>query len=178
VGKTSLVFAYSLGKAQRLMAGIDSSIGPIFTHGAVENVTRAYRESGVDLPPTTHVGEVAGRKDRPWVGGLVVAPPSADGSPWARKFEPASAAIASGWMQVRGTRRRRAVDRGFPLSDHADWPGLLAAVRETGATRVLTTHGFAPELARYLGEQGLDARAIATQFGEEEEAEPAEGAAS
>ena len=169
-GKTSLVFAYSLGKAQRVMAGVDPSIGPIFTHGAVEKVTRAYRESGVDLPPTTPVGEVARAKDKPWVGGLVIAPPSADGSPWARKFEPASAGVASGWMGVRGARRRRAVDRGFVLSDHADWPGLLTAVRESGAGRVLATHGFAGVLARYLRDQGLDAGVIATRFGDEEEA--------
>jgi putative mRNA 3-end processing factor len=170
-GKTSLVFAYALGKAQRVMAGIDASIGPIFTHGAVEKVTRAYRESGVSLPPTTPVAEVAVArgKAKPWAGGLVIGPPSAAGSTWVRRFEPASEAVASGWMRVRGTRRRKAVDRGFALSDHADWPGLLTAVRESGAARVLATHGFAPVLARYLREQGLDAHAIATRYGDEEE---------
>ena len=178
-GKTSIVYAYALGKAQRVMAGVDATIGPIFTHGAVEKVTRAYRDSGVSLPPTTPVSEaiVERGKPKPWSGGLVIAPPSASGSVWVRKFEPASEAIASGWMTVRGARRRKAVDRGFPLSDHADWPGLLAAVRETGATRVLATHGFAGVLARHLREQGLDADVIATRFGDEEEgAEPAEEA--
>jgi putative mRNA 3-end processing factor len=178
-GKTSIVYAYALGKAQRVMAGVDASIGPIFTHGAVEKVTRAYRDSGVALPPTTPVSEVVVErgKPKPWAGGLVIAPPSASGSVWVRKFEPASEAVASGWMTVRGARRRKAVDRGFALSDHADWPGLLTAVRETGATRVLATHGFAGVLARYLREQGLDADVIATRFGDEEEgAEPAEEA--
>lgn len=175
-GKTSVIFAYSLGKAQRVMAGVDASIGPIFTHGATEKVTQAYRDSGVTLPPTTHVGEAAKArgKEKPWKGGLVIAPPSADGSPWVRKFEPASLAVASGWMRVRGARRRRAVDRGFVLSDHADWPGLLTAVKESGASRVLCTHGFAAVLARYLREQGLDAGVIATRFGDEERDETTE----
>ena len=175
-GKTSIVYAYSLGKAQRVMAGVDSSIGPIFTHGATEKVTRAYRESGVNLPPTTPVGEVAKTrgKETPWVGGLVIAPPSADGSPWTRKFEPKSEGVASGWMTVRGARRRRAVDRGFVLSDHADWPGLLTAVAESRAERVLCTHGFAAVLARYLRDQGKDAGVIATRFGDDDATEPVE----
>jgi putative mRNA 3-end processing factor len=167
-GKASVVYAYALGKAQRLMAGLDSSIGPIYTHGAVERITDVYRASGISLPPTTPVGEVALGK-KPWAGAMIVAPPSADGSPWSKKFQPASFAIASGWMQVRGTRRRRAVDRGFVLSDHADWPGLLTAIHTTGASRVLTTHGFASILARWLIEHGTAAEVIATRYGDEEE---------
>lgn len=170
--RTSVIFAYSLGKAQRLMAGIDSTIGPIMTHGAVENMARAYRQSGVTLPLTVPVADVPRGKDKPWRGALVVAPPSADGSRWARKFEPASRAFASGWMAVRGSRRRRSVDRGFVLSDHADWPGLLEAIQASGATRVLATHGFASILARWLTDHGIDAGVIATRFGDEEAAEP------
>lgn len=179
-GKASIVYAYALGKAQRVMAGVDATIGPIYTHGAVEKVTRAYRESGVILPPTTLVSEAVAAtgksrtKVKPWAGALVIAPPSADGSPWAKKFEPASSSFASGWMCVRGARRRRSVDRGFVLSDHADWPGLLTAVRESGATRVLATHGFASVLARYLREQGLDADVIATRFGDDDGTEVSE----
>lgn len=171
VGKASLVFAYALGKAQRLLAGLDASIGPIYTHGAVEKVTGAYRESGVALPPTTPTNEVPPERGKAkfWAGALVIAPPSAANSPWARKFEPASEAVASGWMRVRGTRRRKSVDRGFALSDHADWPGLLTAVRETGAQRVLATHGFASVLARHLRERGIDAGVIETRYGDEEE---------
>ncbi len=170
-GKTSLIFAYALGKAQRLMAGVDSGIGPIFTHGAVEKVVRAYRASGVALPATIPASEVASDrgKVKPWIGALVIAPPLAANSAWARKFEPASEAVASGWMRVRGTRRRKAVDRGFALSDHADWPGLLTAVRESGAKHVLATHGFAGVLARHLCETGLDAGVIQTRYGGEEE---------
>lgn len=170
-GKCSIVYSYALGKAQRVMAGVDASIGPIYTHGAVEKVTKAYRESGIDLPPTIPAGSVtvARGSPRPWPGALVIAPPSASGSTWVRKFEPASEAVASGWMRVRGARRRKAVDRGFILSDHADWPGLLTAVRETGATRVLATHGFASIFARHLREGGLDAGVIATRYGDEEE---------
>ena len=169
--KCSIVYAYALGKAQRVMAGVDPSIGPIYTHGAVEKVTRAYRESGVELPQTTPTGQVTVPRgqSKPWPGSLVIAPPAAAGSTWVRKFEPASEAIASGWMRVRGARRRKAVDRGFVLSDHADWPGLLTAVKETGAARVLATHGFAGVFARHLREQGLDAGVIATRYGDEEE---------
>jgi putative mRNA 3-end processing factor len=153
-----------------VMAGVDVAIGPIYTHGAVEKVTLAYRESGVQLPATTPVGEVANArgKSKQWAGALVIAPPSAANSPWARKFEPASEAVASGWMRVRGTRRRKAVDRGFVLSDHADWPGLLTAVRESRAEHVLATHGFASVLARHLREEGLDSSVIETRYGDEE----------
>lgn len=184
-GKCSIVFAYALGKAQRVMAGVDASIGPIYTHGAVEKVTRAYRESGVPLPPTKLVSAIVEEekakgkgkaKGKPWAGALVIAPPAADGSPWAKKFEPKSEAFASGWMCVRGARRRRAIDRGFVLSDHADWPGLLTAVKESGASRVLATHGFASVLARHLRDQGLDAGVIATRYGDDDTADAGEEA--
>ncbi|HLM01390.1 MAG TPA: ligase-associated DNA damage response exonuclease, partial [Pyrinomonadaceae bacterium] len=121
-GKASVIFAYSLGKAQRIMKSVDASIGRIYTHGAVERLTGEYRESGVELPPTEYVGAVENKKD--FVGSLVVAPPSAQDTPWLRKFGNASTAFASGWMRIRGARRRRAVDRGFILSDHADWDEL------------------------------------------------------
>jgi putative mRNA 3-end processing factor len=161
-GKASLLFGYALGKAQRLIAGLDPSIGPILTHGAVEKMTAAYRAAGVALPPTTYAGAVSTKEDRQ--GAVIVAPPSADGSTWARRFGPQSTAFASGWMQVRGARRRRSLDRGFALSDHADWPGLLGAIDATGASQVWVTHGYVPVLVRWLRERGLDARAIATRF--------------
>jgi len=169
-GKTSLLFGYVLGKAQRLLAGVDRTIGPIFTHGAVERMTQAYRESGVDLPATLPVQDVvvSRRGEKPWIGGLVIAPSWAGSPAWLRKFEPYSDAIASGWMHVRGTRRRKAVDRGFVISDHADWPALLTVVKESGASKVLATHGFAPVLARYLRDQGLQSEVIVTRFGDEE----------
>jgi putative mRNA 3-end processing factor len=146
---------------------LDDSIGPIYTHGAVEKLTRAYREAGIALPPTQYAGvfEDAGKKQkRKWAGSLVIAPPSAVGSPWVRKFAPASLAAASGWMRIRGTRRRKALDRGFVVSDHADWPGLLGAIKDTGAEDVWVTHGYTAVLARYLREQGLNASVVKTSF--------------
>lgn len=162
LGRTSVVYAYSLGKSQRVLAGLDASIGPILVHGAVERYFEIYRAAGVRLPPAERATaensrQAAGR-------AIVVAPPSAAGSPWLRKFGQASTAIASGWMQIRGLRRRRAVDRGFALSDHADWDGLLTAIRASGAERVWVTHGYSEVLARWLNENGLEATAIATQF--------------
>lgn len=161
-GKASLLFAYALGKAQRLLAGLDAGLGPVFTHGAVEKINRAYRESGIPLPETTHAAEAPAGTD--WSRALVLAPPSAHGTPWARKFGPSSTGFASGWMRIRGARRRRSVDRGFVLSDHADWPGLLGAIDATGAEQVWLTHGYTAVVSRWLAEQGKDARVIPTRF--------------
>lgn len=169
-GKVSLLYAYALGKAQRLLAGLDPSIGPIFCHGAVEKLNTAYRDAGIALPPTQYAGTVSNRSA--WARGIVVAPPSAHGTPWSRKFGPSSSAFASGWMAIRGTRRRRAVDRGFVLSDHADWPGLLSAIDATGAETVWATHGYSAVLVRWLREHGKDAQVVATQFVGEDDASP------
>jgi putative mRNA 3-end processing factor len=168
-GRPSLLFGYALGKAQRLLSGLDPSIGPIYTHGAVEKLTAAYRDSGVSLPPTAHAGEAP--KGTDWSGALVLAPPSAHGTPWTRKFGAAATGFASGWMRIRGARRRRGVDRGFVLSDHADWPSLLEAVKASGAPEVWVTHGYVAVLVRYLQEQGLDARGLQTHYeGERDDA--------
>lgn len=166
--KTSVLFAYALGKAQRLLAGLDASIGPIYTHGAVERLCAAYRETGIPLPETRYVAEAG--KGTDWSEGIVVAPVSAQGTPWLRKFGTVSTGFASGWMRIRGTRRRHAVDRGFVLSDHVDWPGLLSAVHGTGAEQVWVTHGYSGVVVRWLREQGLRARVLETPF----EAEPDE----
>ncbi len=161
-GKASVIFAYSLGKSQRVMNGIDRSIGRIFTHGAVERLTQAYRESGVDLPKTTYVGSVTNRKE--FAGSLIVAPPSAQASTWLRRFGLHSTGFASGWMMIRGARRQRAVDRGFVLSDHADWPELLTAIASAEAETVYVTHGFSDEVVRFLKETGTNAVPLKTQF--------------
>ena len=161
-GRASVVYAYALGKAQRLLASVDASIGPIYCHGAVEGLNAAYRASGVVLPATERVSAMPRGHD--FGGALIVAPPSAQGTPWLRRFGDFVDAFASGWMRIRGVRRRRAVDRGFALSDHADWPGLLAAINATGATRVLVTHGYSDPLVRWLGGQGLDAARLETRF--------------
>lgn len=162
--RASVILAYALGKAQRILQGVDRTIGAIVVHGAVEAVNRAYRAAGVELPPTSLVTEV---EDRALLRRcLVVAPPSAQRSPWLRRFGEYGDAFASGWMQVRGTRRRRAVDRGFVLSDHADWPGLLRAIAATGATRVIVTHGFGSVMVRWLEEHGFEAGSFVTEFGD------------
>ncbi len=165
-GRASVMFAYGLGKAQRLLAHVDPGIGPIVCHGAVEPINAVYRGQGVALPATQRVSEISGRNA--FARALIIAPPSAAGSAWLRRFGDYSDAFASGWMQVRGARRRRGVDQGFPLSDHADWPGLLEAIRATGAARVYVTHGAVGALTRYLREAGLDARTMHTEYGEEE----------
>ena len=160
--KTSVLFAYSLGKAQRVLAGLDSALGPIFTHGAVENVIQCYRKAGINLPLTRHVGAVEDK--RALEGAMVVAPPSANTPAYTKRFSNASKAFTSGWMQIRGMRRRRAVDRGFVLSDHSDWSGLINTIETSRAETVWVTHGYTAELAQYLREQGLDAQQIKTQF--------------
>ncbi len=166
-GRASVVYAYAFGKAQRILAGVDPSIGPIVCHGAVEALNRAYRDSGVALPPTVLATDVT---DRAALSrALVVAPPSAQASPWLKRFGEFSDAFASGWMQLRGARRRRAVDRGFVLSDHADWPGLVQAIRESEATRVFVTHGYVPVMVRWLQEQGWDAQAMESEYGGEQD---------
>ena len=171
-GRASVLFAYSLGKAQRLLAGVDASIGPIFCHGAVQKLNVAYRESGIPLPETLYSGDV--EKGYDWSRALIVAPPSCNGTVWMRKFGSTSTAFASGWMRMRGTRRRQSLDRGFTLSDHADWPGLLGAIAATGAEQVLVTHGYRAPLVRWLMEHGKQARSLETRYeGErEEEQEP------
>ena len=175
-GRTSILYGYALGKAQRLLAGLDASIGPILTHGAVERMTAPYRAEGIELPATVHAALIARKADR--LGAIVLAPPSAEGSAWTRRFAPSSSAFASGWMRVRGARRRRALDRGFTLSDHVDWPALLAAIDATGASRVWVTHGFTAVVTRWLQERGLDAKAIATRFEGERDDVPAAETAS
>jgi putative mRNA 3-end processing factor len=165
-GRASVIFAYGLGKAQRIIGNVDASIGPIVCHGAIEPINAIYRAQGVALPETKSVSEVTDKAALSTA--LVIASPSAAGTPWLRRFGDASDAFASGWMQIRGNRRRRGVDRGFALSDHADWPGLLDAIRATGAERVYATHGAVGALTRYLRETGVDARALHTEYGEEE----------
>jgi putative mRNA 3-end processing factor len=168
-GRASLLFAYSLGKAQRLIAGVDAGIGSIFCHGAVQRLNGIYRESGVSLPDTVPTGEVESGHD--WSRSLIVAPPSCNGTPWMRKFGAVSTGFASGWMRLRGARRRESLDRGFVLSDHADWPGLLAAIDATGAEQVLVTHGYRAQLVRWLDEHGRSAQALDTQYEGETNAE-------
>jgi putative mRNA 3-end processing factor len=179
--RASVLFCYAFGKAQRILAGLRTAdaldIGTLICHGAIGPLNDAYRASGIDLPATHKVGDVGKAELR---RALVIAPPSAQGSRWLRRFGDLSDGFASGWMQLRGARRRRSLDRGFVLSDHADWSGLQAAIAATGASRIIITHGQVAVMVRWLTEQGLDARAFVTEFdddGGDEEAQPPEAAA-
>jgi len=162
-GRASVLFCYALGKAQRILGELARLTDrTVFVHGSIEALNECYRSAGVEMLPTRPVAETA--RGQSFAGELVLAPPAAGGSTWMRRFGPASTAFASGWMRVRGTRRRRGFDRGFVVSDHADWPDLLRTIEETGAERVLTTHGYAEPLARYLREKGRPAAPLSTPF--------------
>ncbi len=176
-GRPSLLLAYSFGKAQRLLAGVDAGIGPIFVHGAVLPLNAAYRAAGVPLPDALPLPDDRGRSQA-LRGALVLAPPAVHASAWARKLGDFSDGFASGWMQLRGARRRQGVDRGFALSDHADWPGLQRAIAATGAERVIVTHGQEAVMVRWLREQGLDAGSFHTEYAADGGGDGADSAAS
>lgn len=161
-GIVAVLLAYSLGKAQRLIAGVDPSIGPIYCHPSVEQINKDYQASGIKLPPTWLTRQAPARRN--WAGVLVVAPPSTANSAWLSQFGKVSMAIASGWVLTGGTRRWPSADRGFPLSDHADWPGLLKAIDETQAQQILVTHGYTGPLVSWLNENGKRARAVVSRF--------------
>lgn len=169
LGRTSVLLAYALGKAQRALSLLDPDVGPILLHGAAHALTETYRAQGVSLPPAEHASPENARRFKG--RSIVIAPPGAGASPWVRKFHPESVAIASGWMQLRGIRRRKAADRGFALSDHVDFPNLMRTIRDTGAQRVIATHGYTGPLTRYLRELGLEAGEFRTRFRNEGEGE-------
>lgn len=171
-GRISVLFGYSFGKAQRLLAGLWEGPGPVFVHPAVAQINRAYAESGVTLPATTALPANPTRGEPLPRQSLIVAPPSGLSQAWQRALQPSSEAFASGWMQLRGLRRRQGLDRGFVLSDHADWPGLQRAIAATGAERVIVTHGYEDVMVRWLQQQGLQAHRLETPFGQEDGAAP------
>lgn len=162
LGKTTIITAYSLGKAQRILHNIDSSIGKIFCHGAIGNMNQAIAESGIPLKETLLVNTES--KPQDFEGSLIMAPPGALGSSWMKRFKKVSIGIASGWMMLRGARRRRGADRGFVLSDHCDWDGLNQAIAETGAENIYPTHGYTEIYSRWLREQGYNAQPLETEF--------------
>ena len=166
-GKTSVLIAYSLGKAQRVMQCLKELDTKIFLHGAVWNVHQTLLAAGYDLPYAERVNPDTPKEN--FKGHVVIAPPSADGTPWMKRFTPYSVGVCSGWMQVRGNVRRRNADAGFALSDHADWNGLLDAVKATGAEKVFVTHGFQAAFSRYLNDNGIQAGEVKTEYGGEEE---------
>lgn len=161
-GKASIISAYSLGKAQRLLNGINPEIGKIFAHAAIENVNDVIRKQRIKLPETTRLDIKSKAKE--FAGSLVIVPPSAMSGDWTKRLGSHSLADASGWMGMRGTRRRKSVDRGFVLSDHADWEGLLDTIKETGAEKIFVTHGYTDIFCKYLQSIGYDAHIVSTEY--------------
>jgi len=170
----TVIVGYSLGKAQRILQNLDLTIGNVYTHGVIENTNEALRRNGVILNPTQRI-TIDTPKDEVRKG-IILAPPSSVGTPWMRKFQPYSFGYCSGWMAIRGAKRRRAADRGFILSDHADWDGLISAIDATGCEKVYLTHGYTASFSRYLNEIGFDAHEVHTLYGDDEalESVPAE----
>ena len=167
-GKTSILLAYSLGKSQRVLQAIKETTQTIFAHGAIFNMQQTLINAGWDLKPVVRI-----TPDTPkelLKETVIIAPPGAEATSWMKKFHPYSIGVCSGWMQVRGNARRRNVDAGFALSDHADWNGLLQTVKETGAEKVFVTHGFQSAFSRYLNEENIAIAAeVKTQYGNEDE---------
>jgi putative mRNA 3-end processing factor len=165
-GQTAVLFCYALGKAQRLLAELAGLVDaetwarveaePVLLHGAMTTPVALYRKAGVRLLPTAAVGTPP--RGSQFAGRLVLAPPGARGTPWMRPFRPLQTAFVSGWMHTPDSARQRGYDRGFTMSDHADWPGLLRTIEQTGARRVRTWHGDSTALLAHLQVQGLDAQ--------------------
>lgn len=166
-GKTSVLIAYSLGKAQRLINGLSETDRPIYVHQSIANLNDAFIEAGVALPETIRISAET-RKEELQKGIVIVPPALADGR-WIKTLQQAATGVCSGWMQVRAGRRWRSADAGFALSDHADWLGLLSAIKATEAEKVFVTHGFTATFSKYLNEIGIEAEEVKTQYGTEEE---------
>lgn len=161
-GLTPILAAYGLGKAQRLIAGLDTNIGPILTHGAIEKTNQIMRDQKIAIPETLLVTsklDLANFKN-----AIVLAPPSALSTSWVKKFGKISTGYASGWMAIRGIKRRRAADKGFVISDHADWNGLNLAIKETEAEKIFVTHGYTDSFSKWLQFKGLNASVVKTEF--------------
>ena len=161
-GQLSILYGYSLGKAQRILQGLPESVGPIFTHSTIEAVLNVMRNQGVSLKNTIPVNEHLTRAEL--LNGVIIAPPAVQNSNWLKKFEPIRNGVVSGWMALRGARRRRNADKGFVLSDHADWEGLNEAISLTGAENVFVTHGYTDILSKWLIDKGLNAHPLETNF--------------
>ena len=161
-GQLSILYGYSLGKAQRILQGLPESVGPIFTHSTIEAVLNVMRNQGVSLKNTIPVNEHLTRTES--LSGVIIAPPAVQNSNWLKKFEPIRNGVVSGWMALRGARRRRNADKGFVLSDHADWEGLNEAISLTGAENVFVTHGYTDILSKWLIDKGLNAHPLETNF--------------
>lgn len=162
-GKASVLIAYSLGKAQRVLQAVSAVTNKVLAHGAIYNMQEVLKQQGRQFIEVERVTPEMNKSN--FKNAVIIAPPSADGTPWMKKFTPYSLGVCSGWMQVRGNVRRRNADKGFALSDHCDWNSLLAAVKATEAERVFVTHGFQSAFSRYLNEHGIEAHEVSTQYG-------------
>jgi putative mRNA 3-end processing factor len=167
--RAHLVGAYSLGKAQRVIAmlrqaGYDA---PIYLHGAMETITRYYESRGIDLGELRLVKDA---KKAGLAGSITLAPPSATADLWTRRFPDPLTAFASGWMRVRARARQRGVELPLVISDHADWDGLCATIAATGAGEIWVTHGQEDALVHWCTAKGLTARPLAlVGYGDEDE---------
>jgi putative mRNA 3-end processing factor len=163
---SSVLIAYSLGKAQRILKAIEAVTDTIWVHGAIWNAHQTLLAAGIDLPKVKRV--TTETTETELKNAVVITPPGTDGTPWLKRFNPYAVGVCSGWMQVRGNKRRNNADAGFVLSDHADWTGLLSAIEATSADKVFVTHGFQSVLSRYLNDKGIEAAEVKTAYGEEE----------
>jgi putative mRNA 3-end processing factor len=166
-GISSVFQAYSLGKSQRIIDALRGFEGKIFVHGAIWQIQQALQNDGWKFPVAERMTADIPPDIRK--GSIFIAPSPIEQTNVAKLIGPYRAAACSGWMQVRGNRRRGSADKGFVLSDHADWNGLLSAVKDTGAEKVFVTHGFQSVFSRYLNENGIAADEVKTIYGEEEE---------
>ncbi|WP_316811519.1 ligase-associated DNA damage response exonuclease [Pedobacter heparinus] len=166
--KTSVLVAYSLGKAQRLIKGL-AGYNAIYVHNSIANLNERFIKAGVDLPESIRI--TAELKKEELQKGILIVPPALAEGRWIKNLTNAATGVCSGWMQVRASRRWRSADAGFALSDHADWPGLLSAIKATGAEKVFVTHGFSATFSKYLNEIGIESEEVTTQYGSEEEDE-------
>ena len=163
--KTSVFFGYSLGKAQRIMSLIEG-IDEVFVHSAINNLNQAISKSGIVLPKSKLITSDFNKKDIQ--NKIIILPPALLGSKLLKKIPNAATAICSGWMQIRGNRRWKGVDAGFAVSDHADWNGLLSAVKATEAEKVYVTHGSQAVFSKYLNEIGIESQEVVTEYGTED----------
>ncbi len=162
-GVVSVIIAYSLGKAQRILKYLDTSVGEVFTHPAISGMNQVFMNSGIEFPLHTSLADGGFKGEMPR-NSMILLPPAAAESNWLSRHEPVAKAFASGWMSIRGSRRRSAAQKGFALSDHADWPSLIEAVKLTGASRIIATHGYKQVFARWLNEQGWQAEASSNDY--------------
>lgn len=168
--KTSILVGYSLGKAQRILKLVEE-FEDIYVHNAIEKTNIAIEKAGVKLPKTKSIDW---KNPKTLQGKVVLVPPALVGSSMIKKIPNGHTAVCSGWMQIRGNRRWQAADAGFPISDHADWDGLLTAVKESEAQKVFVTHGSQATFAKYLNEIGVEAYELKTEYGEQEDEEQLE----